>query len=189
VPQARGAVVGLAPLQDGFQQRGLSRSVWADEPHVLAALDRKVRGFQQHAVADPEAEPFDLEDGPAAARRLEELEPEAPGSARQQIDFALRLRAFLFQALDLRQLHLRLACHLFRRGPEACDEALQPFDVPADTFGRLRGGVEAGRLLEAPCVPGALEVRRASRIELEHHVRHRFEEPAVVRDDHDPGVE
>ena len=38
-------------------------------------------------------------------------------------------------------------------------------------------------------MPRALEVRRTSRIELEHHVCHRFQKPAIVRDDHDPGVE
>ena len=76
-----------------------------------------------------------------------------------------------------------------RRGAEARDESLQSLDVAADPLGGLRRGVKARRLLETPGVPGALEVRRASRVELEHHVRDGLEEPAVVRDDHDPGVE
>ena len=46
--------------------------------------------------------------------------------------------------------------------------------------------VGALRLLEAPGVPRAGEVRRASGDELEHRVRDRFEEPAVVRDEDDP---
>ena len=104
---------------------------------MLAALDRKARVLQQHPVADPKRKPFGLEDGATAASGLQELEAEASRPAREQIDLTLRLCAFLLQALDLGQLHLSLPRHLFGRGAESGDEALEALDVPADSFGRL----------------------------------------------------
>ena len=54
---------------------------------------------------------------------------------------------------------------------------------------RAAEGELARRLLLAPGVPGALEVARAAALELEHRGADRLEEPAVVRDEHDGGVE
>ena len=55
--------------------------------------------------------------------------------------------------------------------------------------GRLRRVGRALRLLAAPGVPGAGEVRRASGFELERRVGDRLEEPAVVRDEDHRRVE
>ena len=56
-------------------------------------------------------------------------------------------------------------------------------------LGRSGGSGETRRFLTAPVVPGAGEVRRAAGFELEDGVRDRFEEPAVVRDEEDGGVD
>ncbi|MDX6518293.1 MAG: hypothetical protein QOF50_1139 [Gaiellaceae bacterium] len=53
----------------------------------------------------------------------------------------------------------------------------------------LVGVREPRRLLASPDVPRSREVRRAAVIELEHGVRDRLEEPAVVRDQDDRRVE
>src|SRR5262249_59763563 len=50
-------------------------------------------------------------------------------------------------------------------------------------------GRGARRLLDPPGVPGSGEVDRASAAELEDAVRDRFEEPAVVGNQDDAGVE
>src|SRR5438067_5733325 len=41
---------------DPLQQRRLPRAVWADERHVLAALERERRPAQQRALADGDVE-------------------------------------------------------------------------------------------------------------------------------------
>jgi hypothetical protein len=143
VAEAYEAVVGIAPLEDCLEQRCLSRSVRTDECDMLAALDRKARILQQHPVADPKRKSIGLEDGATAASRLQELEAEASRPAREQIDFTLRLCAFLLQALDLGQLHLSLPRHLLGRSTESGHEALQALDVPADSLGRLRRRLKA----------------------------------------------
>src|SRR5439155_22778615 len=66
---------------------------------------------------------------------------------------------------------------------------LEPFDVATDAAGRLRGSVQSGRLLVPPLVPGAGEIGGATRLELQDGGGDGLEEPAVVRDDDDPGVE
>ena len=55
--------------------------------------------------------------------------------------------------------------------------------------GRLREVLRPRRLLEPPVVPRAGEEHRLAVVELEHRGRHGLEEPAVVRDEDDRGVE
>ena len=96
--------------------------------------------------------------------------------------------SLLLEPSDLRQLRLRLL-RLRLLGAEALDEALEPGDVDGDALGRplrVRGAL---RLLAPPGVPRAGEERRAAGLELERRGRHRLEEPAVVRDEDDGGVE
>jgi hypothetical protein len=189
VTESHRAALRLALLEHRFEQRGLAGTVRPDECDVLAPLDRKRHAVEQHALPDADGEVVRLHHGAAAARRLQELEAELLAPPREQVDLVGRLRALLLVALDLPHLDLGLARHLLGGRTEPRDEALEPFDVGADPVGRLRRGVQSRRLLDPPFVPRAGEVRRAARFELEHRVRHGLEEPAVVRDDQDPGVE
>ena len=59
----------------------------------------------------------------------------------------------------------------------------------ADPLGRLLRMQRALRLLPSPDVPGSGKEGRAPGLELEHRGRDRLEEPAVVRDEQDAGVE
>jgi hypothetical protein len=156
---------------------------------VLAALQGKADILEQLAVADRHAERFCLDDGSPTARRLQELEAEALALAREQVDLAGRLRALPLEPLDLTHLHLRLTGHLLGGRTEAGDEPLEALDVRTDPAGRLGRSAQARGLLAPPVVPRPGEVGRAAGVEFEHGVRHRLEEPAVVRHDDDPGVE
>ena len=129
-----------------------------------------------------------LDDGSPAARRIDEAEAEPPRAARQQRDLLADLRLLLREAADLRQLRLGLL-RLRLLVAEARDEALEPRDVLRVARGLLRRRLQPRRLLEPPLVPRAGEVRRAAGVELEHGGRRRLEEPAVVRDEDDAGVE
>jgi hypothetical protein len=100
-----------------------------------------------------------------------------------------RSQTLLLVALDLAHLHLCLARHLLARRAETRHEALEPFDVGADAVRRLGCRVQPRSLLDTPLVPRPGEVRRAPGLELEYCIRHGFEEPAVVGDDEDAGVE
>src|SRR5262249_29426400 len=189
VPEPHRPTLRLALLQDRLEQRRLARAVRPDERDVLATLDREGRAVEQDAVADRNPQIFGLQDGAPAARWLEELEPELPRPAREQLDVTRRLRALLLVALDLAHLDLRLAGHLLSGRSEARDEALEPLDVGSDPAGSLRRRLQARGPLDPPFVPRSGEVRRTARLQLEHGVRNRLEEPAVVRDDPDPSVE
>ena len=184
-----GARLRLALLEDRLQQRRLARAVRAHECDVLTALDRERHVVEQEALADRHPQSFGLDDGAAASGRFQELEPEPPALAAQQVDLACRFRALPLETFDLLQLDLCLAGHLLGRRAEPRDEALEPFDVAADAARRLRSGVQSCGLLAPPLVPRTSEVRGAPRLELEHGVRDGLEEPAVVRDDEDAGVE
>ena len=132
--------------------------------------------------------PVDLEDGAPAARRLEELEPEplrAPGEERH---LACRRASLLLEPPDLRQLGLRLL-RLGLLRAEALDETLEPGDVDGDPVDRLLRVEGALGLLSPPDVPRPGEEGRATRFELEHGRRRRLEEPAVVCDEDDAGIE
>ena len=176
------SVSRLAGAEDRLEQRRLAGAVRADEPDVLAALEGERRLGQQLLVARAHAELGRLEHRAAAASGLEELEPERPAAARQELELARRARALLLQALDLRQLRLRLL-RLVLLVPEALHEALEALDVHPDPLRGLRGRCRPRGLLDPPCVPLPREEERAAGFELEHARRHGLEEPAVVRDE------
>ena len=133
-------------------------------------------------------QPLDLDDGPAGARRLEELEPDRAPAVREVLELAGRLLALLLEPADLRQLRLRLL-RLRLLVAEPLHEAVQALDVGADALHRLRRSLRPRRPLEPPLVPRPREVEAAAALELEHRRRHRLEEPAVVRDEDDGGVD
>ena len=91
---------------------------------MLAALERKRDVVEQDATVDRQPQTRCLDNRPTAARRLQELEAEPPGAALQYFDLACGLRALLLETSDLRQLRLRLACHLRRRRTEARNKSL-----------------------------------------------------------------
>ena len=99
-----------------------------------------------------------------------------------------RPRALLLQPGDLRQLRLRLL-RLVLLVAEALDEALEAGDVDLVAGDGLAGGDRPRRLLAAPLVPRPAEEERPPGLQLEHGGRHRLEEPAVVGDEDDRGVE
>ena len=173
---------GCAMADERLEQRRLARPVRPDERHVLLTLDHERAAFDQLLPARREPEPFDLDHDPAAARRLQELEAEAPSPLRQVLELAGGLLALLLEATDLRELRLGLLRLRFLVA-EPLDESLQPLDVGADPLHALRRGLGPCRPLEPPLVPGAGEVEAAAALELEHRRRHRLEEPAVVRDE------
>ena len=179
---------GLAATEDRLQKRGLPRAVRPDEADVLAALDRERRAREQVLLARRYGEVLRLEDGAAAAARLEEVEAERLAPPGEQLELTRRVRALLLQPRDVGQLRLGLL-RLALLVPEPLDEALEPRDVGADALGRLRRRCSARRLLEAPDVPGAREEERAAGLELEDSRRDRLEEPAVVGDEDDGGVQ
>jgi hypothetical protein len=179
VPAAQLARVELALARERLDQRRLAGPVGADERDVLPALEPELGVAQELALADPQRAALDLEHD--AAGPLGRLEGEAerlavPGVAADPLD--------LLQLLDAR---LRLA----RAGAraEARDETLERLDLRLLLLDRAPERQLARGLLLAPGVPGALEVLRAPALELEHGGADRLEEPAVVRDEHDGGVE
>src|SRR6188472_3078483 len=178
----------LAAAEKRLQERRLSRAVRADERHVLPALDGERDVREKRLVAGRELDALGLDHDPAAALRLQELEAEALGAAREQVDLPAQLGALLLEAADMRQLRLRALGELLLVA-EALDEALEAGDVDVDALRLRGGGGEAGCLLAAPVVPRAGEVGRASGLELEHGGRDGVEEPAVVRDEDDGRVD
>ena len=173
------ARVELALAGERRDQRRLARAVGADQRHVLAALEPQLGVAQQLAVADPQLGVLELEDD--AARALGRLEREAEALAVARV---ARDALHLVQALRAR---LRLA--RAGAGAEARDEALEPLDLLLLALDRAPERELARRLLLAPRVPRALEEARAAGLELEHRGADRLEEPAVVGDEHDRGVE
>src|SRR5213078_639696 len=163
-------------------------SVRTHERYVLPALEREADVVQQLLGARGDLEALCFDHGPAAPGRVEEVEAEPLLAHRQRLELAARLSAFALEAVDLGQLCLRLL-RLALLVAEALDEALEPLDVDAEAVGRLPSGRSTRRLLDPPGVPRACERDRAAAAELEHAVRDRFEEPAVMRDEHDSGVE
>ncbi len=123
---------------------------------------------------------LELEDDAAAALGLLELELQALGVLRVALD-----AVHLVQALLAR---LGLA-GLARLRAEALDEALQAGDLRRLLVDRLAQRDVARGLLLAPLGPRAGEEARAAGLELEHRRADGLQEPAVVRDEDDGGVE
>ena len=178
----------LAAVEQRLEERRLAGPVRADEPHVLAALERQPRVVEQLLVAGRDPQSLGLDHGSAAPGRVEEVETELPPAHVERLEHALRLAPLSFEAADLRQLRLRLL-RLVLLVPEALDEALEPLDVDGEAIGGLARGRGAGGLLDPPFVPRAGEVDGLATAELEHAVRDGLEEPAVVRDEDDPRVQ
>ena len=190
VPEADRRRPLLAVAEHRLEQCGLARSRSGRRaPTCSPRSIANVASVEQLLVAGAHAELVRLEHGAAAARGLEELEPERAAAARQ----AARARPSRPRAPSSSRsicVSFAWAClRLVLLVPEALDEALEPRDVHADALGRLRGGQRARRLLEPPVVPRAGEEERAAGLQLEHAGRDRLEEPAVVRDQDDAGVD
>ena len=148
---------------------------------MLAPLEHELGVREQRLRARGEVEALRLDDHPPAAHGLQELEAERATAGAGRVD------ALGLDPGDLLQLRLRLP--RLRPVAEARDEALEPGDVLGLALGALRLHGEPRRLLLAPDVPLAGEVGRAAALELEHGGADRFEEPAVVRDEDDGGVD
>ena len=166
---------------DRLEQRRLARAVRADQGDVLAPLEHELGVLEQRLRARSEVESLRLDDHSPAAHGLQELEAERATAGAGGVD------TFGLDPGDLLQLRLRLP--RLRPVAEARDEALEPGDVLGLPLGPLRLVGEPGGLLLAPDVPLAGEVGRAAALELEHGGADRFEEPAIVRDEDDGGVD
>src|SRR6185503_7485649 len=117
---------------------------------------------------------------PARPLGLLELEGELAGVARVVLD-PFDLRELLHAVLGLARLG--------RLRTEALDECLHPRDLGLLLLDRAAERELARGLLLAPRRPRALEVAGPSGLHLEHGRADGLEEPAVVRDEHDRGVE
>ncbi len=101
---------------------------------------------------------------------------------------AFGLRAVALFLVDLFDPRLRLF-GLRRLVAEALDEFLHPLDLRLLAVDRFAEGDLARRLLLAPGVPGTGEEAGPLRLQLQHRGADRLEEPAVVGDEDDGGVE
>ncbi len=188
VPEADHTRVGRAVADERLEQSRLARPVRPYESDVLSALDHELGAVEQPLASGRESQPVDLDDGPPRPGRLEKLEAERAASLREVLELPRRLLPLLLEPADLGELRLRLLGFRLLVA-EPLDESVQPLDVRADPLHRLRRRLGARRALEAPPVPGAREVEAAPALELEHRGRHRLEEPAVVGDEHDGGID
>ena len=123
-----------------------------------------------------------LDHDPAGALGLDEGEAQVAAVA------LLGLDPVALDLVDLLQPRLRLP-RLGRLVAEALDEALHALDLGLLALDRLAAGDLARRLLLAPGVPGPGEEARPLRLQLQHRGADRLEEPAVVGDEDDGGVE
>src|SRR5581483_9336997 len=135
-----------------------------------------------------DVETFRLDDDPAAARRLEELEAEPARAAGEERDLVGVDGLLLLEPPDLRELRLRLLRLVLLRA-EPLDEALEARDVGLDADDLLLRVQHPRRLLAPPGMPRTGEERAAAGLDLERRRRHRLEEPAVVRDEDHRRVE
>jgi hypothetical protein len=188
VTEPGAAAVQRAPAEQRFEQRRLPRAVRADEGDLLAALEDEVGALEQPLVAGGEGDALGLEHDAAGSPRVQEVETQRPPFPRQRRELAARSRPLAFQASDLRELGLRLLRLRFLVA-EAGNEPLQTRDVLGDAVGGLLRRDRSRGLLATPVVPRAGEVVHSARRELEHGRRHRLQEPAVVRDEDNCGVE
>ena len=163
-----------------LDQRRLADPVRADQRDVLAALEPELAVLEQRATGHLEAGVVELEHHPPGALGGAEAEAERAGVGRVALD-----------PLDLLQaLHARL--RLARLGglvAEALDEALHALDLALLLLDRLAERDLASGELAPPRVPRAGEEARAARLQLQHRGADRLQEPAVVGDQDDRGVE
>ena len=153
-------------------------AVRADQRDALAALDGEPGVGDERAARDLDDQLLGLDHDAPAPRRRREAEPE---------------RALLGRPLDpldprdRLQLALRLAG--VRAVAEPVDEPLEVRHLLLLALERPRLGGDPLGLHAAPVRVGALLVAPAAAVDLEHAGRDRLEEPAVVRHEHDAGVE
>ena len=169
----------LPPAGQRLDQRRLAGAVGADERDVLTALQPQLGVTEQPLAAGRQVGVLELEDDPPAAlRRLEGELERGPvlGIGRDPLD--------LVELLDP-----RLGLSRPGAGPEARDEALQPLDLGLLALDGAAQGELARRLLPAPLMPGPGEELPAASLQLQHRRAHRLQEPAVVGDEDDGGVE
>jgi len=173
---------GGATAGESLDQGRLAGPVGADEDHVLAALDLEAGAGEEGAARNLDRGVDHLQHHPAGSlRRLE-------GEAQVAAVAALGHRAVALGLLDLLDPRLRLP-RLRRLVAEALDEALHPLDLGLLALDRLAEGDLTRRLLLAPSVPGPSEEAGALRLQLQHRGPNRLQEPAVVGDEDDRGVE
>jgi hypothetical protein len=182
-------VAELEASGDEILEEGrLAAPVRPDQRHPLAALECKGSVADENAPTRLHVRSLDLEHDPAASLRLPEREAEPARTARQERVLPRRAITLLLEPGDLRQLRLGLL-GLGLLVTEALDEALQPRNVLRHPCGRLLRVECTFRLFPPPHVPGAAEEGRTAGLELQRCGRDRLEEPPVVRDDDDCGVE
>ena len=188
MPELDRAAVRFEVPEDRLEQRRLAGAVRADESDMLAPFEDERPTAQELLITRGDRQPLRVENDAARSRRLQELEAEGPPALREARELAGGFLALLLQPPDLCDLRLGLL-RLRLLVAEPFDEALEPLDILADAFGCLCRRGRSRRALAPPSVPGPGEEERAAAVELEHRSRHRLEEPAVVRDDHDGRVE
>jgi len=149
---------------------------------VLAALDPERSALDQGAPRDLDPRVLHLQHELPGPGRRREREAQRPTGRRVVCD---RIR---LDPLDLLEPRLRLP-RLRRLVAEALDEPLHSRDLGLLALDRLAERDLACRLLGPPGVPRAGEVATAACLELEHRGPDRLEEPAVVGDEDDGGVE
>src|SRR3954454_21164083 len=147
---------------------------------MLAALQPQLGAVEEHAVGHLDAPVLELVDDPPRALGLLELELERAVVTRVALD-PLYLRQLLHAVLSLARLRCLRTKALYER-LHARDLGLLLLDRPAKRH-------LARRLLLAPVGPRPGEEPRAACLHLEHRRADRLEEPAVVGDEHDRGVE
>ena len=190
VAESHLAAVGLAAAEQRLEQRRLARAVRADERDVLAALEREAS--RRAAALARRRRRRGPRPRPRCGRCARGLRNSKPSRRAVRVSSAISPCAFacsFSRRADLRQLGLRLlGLRLLVRGTAR----------RSARAARCRGRrgrrpssprAAARRLLAAPVVPRAGEVRRAAGLQLEHGGRRRLEEPAVVRDEDDGGVD
>src|SRR5947209_614054 len=183
-----GDAVAEGPGEERLEQGRLAGAVWADERHVLAAVEPERDVAEQLLVARGHVETGEVEHRLAAPRRVEELEAEGAAAGRQGVELARAPRALALEAADVRELRLRLL-RLRLLVAEPRHEPLEAGDVGVVALHGLARRERARGLLATPLVPGPGEVERPAGLELEDGARHRLQEPAVVRDQDDRSVE
>ena len=163
-----------------LDQRGLTGAVAADQCHPLAALDGEVGPLDQPAAGHVDVHPLDLDHRPAGARGGWELEAQRS------------LLGGLLDPLPLDPRHrLQLALGLSRLGAiaEAVDEPLEVGELLLLALELVGLHGQALGALPPPVRVAALGQPALAAVELEHRGGDRLQEPAVVADEHDRGVQ
>ena len=150
---------------------------------MLAAFDFELGVLEQRPPGD-----LDRRRRPVSAT----TRPGRSGVAKEKRRLRLSRCSALAPSRLILSICLSRDCACLRLGrlvAEALDESLHPLDLRLLALDRLAEGDLARRLLLAPGVPGPGEEAGALRLQLQHRGADRLEEPAVVGDEDDGGVE